>query len=122
MYTVIQAVQSILYIIAKCHFFNVVTCKKKIQGYFFNPNTGLSLLGHIFRLFFQFLCYPASGSNVTTQCLGRFFSVTQILGQSNPAVGLFIAGILHHLLERAVLSAIKLKHFFGKYRFVYILF
>ncbi len=38
----------------------------------------------------------------------------------NPAVGLFIAGILRRLLERAVLSAIELKHFFGKYRFVYI--
>ncbi len=37
-------------------------------------------------------------------------------------VGLFIAGILSRLLERAVLSAIELKHFFGKYRFVYILF
>ncbi len=48
------------------------------------------------------------------------FCVTQILGQNNPAVGLFIAGILHRLLERAVLSTIELKHFFGKYRFVYI--
>ncbi len=37
-------------------------------------------------------------------------------------VGLYIAGILRRLLERAVLSAIKLKHFFGKYRFVYIYF
>ncbi len=59
MYTVIQAVQSILYIIAKCHFFNVVTCKKKIQGYFFNPNNGLSLLGHIFRLFFSVFVLPS---------------------------------------------------------------
>ncbi len=51
---------------------------------------------------------------------GYKFCVTQILGQSKPAVGLFIAGILHRLLERAVLSTIELKHFFGKYRFVYI--
>ncbi len=27
MYTVIQAVHSLLYIVAKCHFFSVVTCK-----------------------------------------------------------------------------------------------
>ncbi len=37
-------------------------------------------------------------------------------------VGLFIVRILRHLRERAALSAIELKHFFGKYRFVYILF
>ncbi len=43
-----------------------------------------------------------------------------ILGQSNPAVGLFIAGISRRLLERAVLSTIELKHFSGKYRFVYV--
>ncbi len=82
---------------------------KKNPGLFFLTQ----ILGWAFWVIFlgysfQFLCYPASGSNVTTQCLGSFFSVTQILGQSNPAVGLFIAGILHHLLERAVLSAIKL--------------
>ncbi len=79
---------------------------KKILGYFLNPNAGLSLLGNFLGLFFQ--------------CLGSF-CVTQILGQRNAAVGLFIAGILHPLLESAVLS-IELKRFFGKYRFVYILF
>ncbi len=36
--------------------------------------------------------------------------------------GLFVAGTLRRLLESAVLSAIELKHFFGKYRFVYIFF
>ncbi len=35
---------------------------------------------------------------------------------------LFVAGTLRRLLESAVLSAIELKHFFGKYRFVYIFF
>ncbi len=38
------------------------------------------------------------------------FSVTQIQVQSNPAVGLFIAGILHRILERAVISSIELMH------------
>ncbi len=31
MYTVIQAVHSLLYIVAKCHFFSVVTCKDIIK-------------------------------------------------------------------------------------------
>ncbi len=35
---------------------------------------------------------------------------------------LFVAGTLRRLLESAVLSAIELKLFFGKYRFVYIFF
>ncbi len=30
-YTVIQAVHSLLYIVAKCHFFSVVTLKDKIK-------------------------------------------------------------------------------------------
>ncbi len=48
----------------------------------------------------SFLVYPAPGSDITTQCLGSF-CITQILGQKYPAVGLFIAGILHRLLEES---------------------
>ncbi len=62
------------------------------------------------------------GSDVTTQCLGSFLVLLRSWFRRNPAVGLFIVGILRRLLERAVLSAIELMHFFGKYRFVYILF
>ncbi len=96
------------------------------MGYFFNPNAGLNYYGLIifWGYFIQCLgsfCYPAPGSNVTTQCLGSFFSVTDPGSDGTQRLGV-IVGILRRLLERAVLSANELKHFFGKYRFVYILF
>ncbi len=57
------------------------TQKKKILGYFFNSNAGLSLLGHFFSVWVAF--DPASG---------YFFSVTQILGQSTQRLGYLSQG------------------------------
>ncbi len=40
----------------------------------------------------------------------------------NPVVGLFIAGTLRRLWRKQFLRAIELKHYFSKYRFVYIFY
>ncbi len=96
----------------------------KILGYF-NPNAGLSLLGHFLGVFFSVWVFFVLSSpwvrrnNPIWVC---FLVLLRSWVRRNPAVGLFIAGILRRLLERAVLSQIELMHLFGKYRFVYILF
>ncbi len=52
MYTVIQAVHSLLYIVAKCHFFSVVTWKDIIK--YLQKCVGCT---HFCEILYVFLCF-----------------------------------------------------------------
>ncbi len=59
-------------------------------------------------------------TNVTSQCLGSFLALLRSWVRVTKRLGYLLRGFCV-IFWREVLSAIELKHFFCKYRFVYIL-
>jgi len=56
--------------------------QKKLYRFYPNPELSLlSFLGGYLLSVWVIVCYPAPGSDITTQCLGSF-CVTQIMGQT----------------------------------------